>query len=341
MKLKSGQIPSADQFKKASALLVFGSDLGAIDEIVKKTVHFFETSDNLMELIEINTEKLKKTPSLFWDEVNAYSMLSHQRVIYYKNVPDSFVDEFRLFLNDSHPDTFLLMSSSTLKTSAALCKEACASDQVLAIGCYPQEAAGVKQTILSFMNNEGFIIHPDAVAFLTQSLGADKAVTMGELEKLKTYMGKEKQITLKDVQACIGNESLSNLEELIISAMTGNARLVQKNLKLLLQENVNPVTIVSAFIRKTQQIIQIISKRDAGTPLDTAISSTPPYIPFTVMTPFKDILQKWPMQQLETLLSLLMQTDKDLKSNLPPQTVLNQTLLRITNAGKNLNKPRF
>jgi len=52
-------------------------------------------------------------------------------------------------------------------------------------------------------------------------------------------------------------------------------------------------------------------------------------------------LQKWPMQQLETLLSLLMQTDKDLKSNLPPQTVLNQTLLRITNAGKNLNKPRF
>ena len=129
MKLKSGQIPSPAQFQKASALLVYGSDLGAMDEIVQKAIQFFKTADNLMELIEITPEKIKKTPSLFWDEVNAYSMLAHKRVIYYKNVPDSFVDEALLFLREDHPDTFLLMSSATLKTTAALCKQLCDNEQ--------------------------------------------------------------------------------------------------------------------------------------------------------------------------------------------------------------------
>ena len=172
-----------------------------------------------------------------------------------------------------------------------------------------------------------------------QSLGADKAVTMGELEKIKTYMGSEKQITLKDIQACIGNETLSNMDGLIIGAMTGNARVVQKNLQLLIQENVNPVTIVAAFVRKAQQILQIISKRSDGVPLDTAINSTPPYIPFTILPQFKSIVQSWPVQHMQNLLALLAQTDKQLKSNLPAQTVLNQMLLRIIHAGKNLTRP--
>ena len=336
MKLKSGQIPSAAQFKNAAALLVYGSDLGAMDEVVQKTIRFFEISDNLMELIEITPEKIKKTPSLFWDEVNAYSMLSHQRLIYYKNVPDSFVDEALLFLREEHPDTFLLMRSDTLKTSAALCKQMCDHERALAVGCYPQEAAGVRQTVLSFMSDEGFVIHPDALDLLVQSLGADKAVTMNELEKIKTYMDDQKQISLADIQACIGNETLSNMDNLIIGAMTGNARLVQKNLKLLIQENVNPVTIVSAFVRKAQQFLLIITKRADGMPLDSAISSTPPYIPFTILPAVKNIVQSWPVQHMQNLLALLAQTDRQLKSNLPAQTILNQMLLKIIHAGKNL-----
>jgi len=336
MKLKSGQLPTSAQLKGASAMLVYGSDLGAIEEAVQHVIRHFKMANSDLELIEITPEKIKKTPSLFSDEVNAYSMLGQQRLIYYKNVPDSFVDEVLLFLREDHPNTFLLMSSSTLKTTGALCRQTGENERALAVGCYPQEAAGVKQTILSFMTRENFVIHPDAVDFLTHSLGADKAVTMGELEKIKTYMGPEKQISLKDVQACIGNETLSNMDELIVAAMTGNARTVRRNLKLLTQENVSPVTLVAAFIRKAQQIMQIILKRADGVPLDTAISGTPPYISFAILPTVKNIVSAWPVQHMQNLLALLEQTDKQLKSNLPADIVLNQMLLRIIHAGKNL-----
>ena len=74
-----------------------------------------------------------------------------------------------------------------------------------AIGCYPEEGRALEETIRETLRANGAGIEPDALSWLSQQLGADRASTRAELEKLALYAGPGNRVDLDAAMTCVGD----------------------------------------------------------------------------------------------------------------------------------------
>lgn len=333
MKLKAGQIKSlASQISKNyKGFLIYGTDVGTIQETARNILRLLGAQ---VSVTDITADRLKETPTLFWDEVTAISMFGDRHVIRFKNPSDTFAKEIDAFLTQDTGDTFVLMTADNLNTKSALVKACDAAEAIGCIGCYPQEEQDIRQTIQQILSENGYLIAPDALAFLSTSLGSDKGVTLSEIDKLMLYMGTEKQVTLAHAEASIGNGSAVSIDDLIMSALSGKPASVQKNYQLLLQEGTQPVAITRSFISKLNQLILVLSKIKKGEAVDSAIRATPPFIPFKYNNLWKKIVLSWPENSAYEALFIMLDAEKNCKTGLPAELICNRALTSLTQAGK-------
>jgi len=89
---------------------------------------------------------------------------------------------------------------------------------------HEDSARDIQQIIRETLQKEGLRIAPDAMAALAELLGADRAASRGELEKLALYcMGRE-QVTLEDVRAVCGDVSGHAMGDMLDAFFSGNAK---------------------------------------------------------------------------------------------------------------------
>ncbi len=336
MKLKPSQIKSfTPQIQKDfKGCLVFGTDVGAIKETAQSIIQIINTDKNPYAVVELSMDKLKEIPTAFWDEVNAISMFGGRRIIWFKNPSDTFASEWENFLKNDKGNTFVVLMSDSLNTKSKLVKICDEAKLAGSIACYPETEQDIKQTLLSSLSEEGYLIDADALALFASYLGADKAITRSEVNKLKTYLGNQKQIRLADIQACIGNGSSVVMDDMIYAALSGNHSQVQRVFNILLQEGTQPIMMIRSLMSKIDQLMIVLSKIKQGEQIDSAIKGTYPFIPFQYASLWKKIVMAWNENAVADALELLLQAEKDCKSGLPPEIILNRALTSLTAAGR-------
>ena len=206
------------------------------------------------------------------------------------------------------------------------------------MGCYVQEGADLRATITSVLQGQGFLIEPDAVQFLCESLGADKGATLSELDKLMLYKGNEKRICLEDVAACFAGSAVATSDDLWAFSLTGNLDKAQKKMNWLLAEGATAVSIIRIFLYKFQQLIRVQALIADGTNTDDAIKKVPPFIPFKYATTWRQIVLSWQPNFVKEAFYLTMEAEKNAKSGLPEQLVLKRFIGSLSQAGKKFCK---
>lgn len=335
MKVKAGQLKAlapeiSSSFK---AFLIYGTDVGAIDETAARIQKMLSDKKPLA-VTELTVERLRETPTLFWDEVGALSMFGDRHLIRMKNPTDTFAKELETYLSSDTGDVFVLITADNLNTKSALVKLCDSAVGVGALGCYPQEESDIRTTISGILSENGFVIAPEALTFLSQNLGADKGITLSEIDKLMLYMGDEKQVSLADAEAVIGNGSAVSMDDLMMHVLSGQASLAQKDFDLLQQEGVAAAQITRAFVLKINQLLLVLSKMKKGEPVDTAIRGTPPFIPFKYSSLWKRIVLSWPESYTMDALNIMLTAEKETKIGLPADLICNRALTSLTAAGK-------
>ncbi len=336
MKLKSPQIKTQSSViqKDFKGFLVYGPDTGAVKETAQAVIDLINKDKDPYAVVVITSDKLKETPTLFWDEVNAISMFGGRRVVWFKNPTDAFVGEWENFLKNSTTDTFVVMTSDSLNTKSKLVKSADESGVAGCVACYPETEQDTRQTILSTLSAAGYLIEPDALALFASYLGADKAVTRSEIDKLMIYLGTQKQVKVADIQANISNGAAVTVDDLMYAAFSGNHAQAQRVYDLLLQEGTQPIMMVRSLINKADQLMIVLSKMKHGENVDVAIKGTYPFIPFQYANVWKKIVMGWNETAAAEALTLLLQAEKDCKSGLPAEIVFNRALTSLTSAGR-------
>ena len=337
MKLKSGQL--GDSISKAGknifAYLFYGSDLGAIQDNAQKVITAQRKKDENLEVNILSTEALKENSALLNEETASESLFSSSRVLWLKNPPDTLLNELDSFLTNAKADTpILIITSDSFNTKSKTVNLINESPVAAALGCYLQEGAELRQTIQSILSENGFSISPDAMAFLTDSLGADKGATLSELSKLMLYKGSEKQISLTDVQACFAGSAPTSIDELLMSALSGDSKTAHKKMTLLLEEGTTCVAIIRAFLMKINQLLRVQGWIAQGSNADDAIKRTPPFIPFKYTLLWKQIVLSWPVTFTIEAQKLTIDAEKNSKSGLPDKLVLERFIASICQAGK-------
>ncbi len=337
MKIKAGQLNDciSKAGKSIYAYLFYGADLGAVRNAAEQVIAALKRQDSNLEVTTLMSDAFKEDPNRLTQEGASASLFAARRVLWLKNPPDNLLDELDGYLTNANADTpILIITSDSFNTKSKTVTLINESPAAAALGCYLEEGAQLRQTISDVLRGGGYTLVPEALAFLSESLGADKGATLSELSKLMLYKGDDKRISLDDVQACFAGSAPASMDELLMSALSGDTLTTNKKLRLLLEEDANCVSVVRAFLSKINQLLRVQGLMAQGVNTDEAIKKTPPFISFKYTTLWKQIVLSWPMSFTIEAQRLTIEAEKNLKSGLPENLILSRFLASVCQAGK-------
>jgi DNA polymerase-3 subunit delta len=157
-------------------------------------------------------------------------------------------------------------------------------------------------------------------------------VTRRELEKLVLYARGQKQVTLEDVRASMGDEAEARIEEACDAAGLGELPRLDLALERLWTADVSPVAVLRQAMSHFQRLLLVGAAREG---VDEAIKRLRPPLHFSRVSAFKSQAQKWNEARLLDALDLLLEGEALCKTTgVPAEAVCGRALFNVASMGK-------
>jgi len=313
------------------AALIFGPDQGLVREraetLIKSVVP--DLKDPFL-IADLDDSVLASDPARLADEAAAISMLGGRRVVRVRGAGNGLAKLFERFLDDPAGDALVVVEGGDLARGTGLRKLFEGADNAAAIACYGDSARDLPDVIRDALRAEGLAIAPDALADAATRLGSDRGVTRRELEKLVLYAHGQKQVSLEDVRAVLGDEADVRAEEALDAAGQGDLKKLDLALERLWVAGTSPAAILRMALSHFQRLALTKSETDKGEPLDSALRKLRPPLHFMRQASFKAQLALWDAQRLLDACDLLLDTEALTRTTaVPAETVTARALFNI------------
>ena len=110
----------------------------------------------------------------------------------------------------------------------------------------------------------GVAIDADALAWVSDQLGADRVSTRGEAEKLALYAGPGGRVDLDAAMACVGDLAGLSLDDALFAATEGDVARADRALELAVAEGATPVGVLRAGLMHLQRLHRVRLAMDEG-----------------------------------------------------------------------------
>lgn len=321
----------------ARAILVFGPDEGLVRERAQRLGRLaVEDLSDPFRVVELNGTQLKDDPARLADEAAAISFGGGQRLVRVGQAADACEGACKSFLKlDTPADALVVLEAGDLNPRSKLRKLFEGAKNAAAVPCYADDARTLPDVIRQTLGDRGLNVDRDAMSLLIQSLGSDRSVTRGELDKLALYMGEEKQVTEAHVRAAIGDSGAAVLDDVVYAAAGGDAARLETALTRVLADGTNPVQIVRATQRHFHKLHIGRGHMAEGMNPGQATKSMRPPIMFKLADAFTQQLNLWPEAKLARAFDILTQAETDCKTTgLPAEAVTGRALLALAQAAR-------
>jgi len=319
------------------AILIFGPDEGLVRERAQRIAKLVvEDLNDPFRVVEFTGAQLKDDPARLPDEAAAIAFGGGQRVVLVRQAADACEAACKSFLSlDTPADALVVLDAGDLNPRSKLRKLFEAAKNAACIPCYADDARSLPDVIRQSLSGHGMNIDRDAMSLLVQSLGSDRSVTRGELDKLALYMGDNKQISEDDVREAIGDSGAAVVDDAIYAAAGGDAVKLETSLARLFADGTNAVQIVRAAQRHFQRLHMARGFMADGQSADQATKGLRPPLMFKVADAFRAQLNLWSEDKLSRAFSILTQAETDCKTTgFPANAVTGRALLTLAQAAK-------
>ena len=333
MKLQAKQI---DGFlktppKEIRAVLVYGPDAGLVKERAKIIAQqqVFDLNDPF-NAAHLTGDIISDDPARFLDEANAQSLMGGKRLLRITDAGNEVAPHLKSWLqNNPASDTLIVLEAGDLKPRDALRKISEDLANAAALPCYVEDERGLAVLIKEALREHSIMISPDAMTYLATAVKGDRQRARMEIEKLLLYMGREKNVSLQDVQQSCGDIGLYSLDDLAYAFTGGNRELSMRSLRTLLDEGVEPITILRTLQNHLQRFHLVKSLIELHSQsLDEAMKMLQPPVFFKTADLFRAQINRWPSKKSRTVLTRLADVEARTKqTGTPTETLLGQLIL--------------
>jgi DNA polymerase-3 subunit delta len=180
---------------------------------------------------------------------------------------------------------------------------------------------------LEILSSFSLSIDGDARALLQSRLGADRALSRAEIEKLALYALGRPAITLQDVENVVGDAADLALERIAEAAAEGRTAIAMTDFGRALASGESAQAIILVTQRYFLRLHKVRSDVDAGQRLDEALKSIRPPIFFKQRDAFVRQVRNWPRPQLDQALRRIAETAKSARLSGPLEDLYAERLL--------------
>ena len=313
---------------KHSAYLVFGTDAGLVSERalnLAKTAAALETPPG--EILRLDDADLETEPDRLSLELGTIPMFGGRKIIRASTGRRINTNTLKPLIEGPPIEGILIVEAGNLKPDDPLRALFERSDKAAAIACYADEAQDLDVLIREVLKASGLSIAPEARDMLIARLGADRALSRGEIEKLALYATGKTTIDVADVDAIVGDASELALDRIITAAASGQSAKAVTEFSRAISAGENAQTIILATERYFHRLHRVRAAIDRGKSLDDAVRSLRPPIHFKQKDAFSSQLRMWTGAKLLNGLAAIASTAKSARLAAPLEDAHAERLL--------------
>jgi DNA polymerase-3 subunit delta len=314
-----------------STVLLYGPDEGLVRERVQRMIRaVLPDPDDPFGLTELSVDAVRADPALLVDEARALCLTGGRRVVRLRQATDQASAACRSLLAVPSLAALVLIDAGELGPASSLRRLLEAAPNAAAIACYRDEGRALADSVHQLLAERGLRPEPDAEAYLVERLGADRGITVSELDKLDLYLappatdGKAapRAVTLDDVAAVVGDSSALGLDDFVHAVALGRPAEVERCLDRLLAEGQAPVRLLRSLASHVARLYQLACEVEAGAPVDRLVEQARPPIIMRRRGSFKAELRRWPAAALAAAAGRLLAAEIGCKTTGRPAAEL-------------------
>jgi DNA polymerase-3 subunit delta len=328
MKLAPARIPAFLRDPgPVRVVLLFGDDAGMIRDRTEALVRAVAGSlDDPFLVAELARDQIRDLPN----EAASLSLMGGRRVVRVREATDAAADAVKAVLKSSAP-ALVVLEGPSLQSRSKLRTMLEADPDGVAIGCYPEEGRALEETIRGTLQAAGVGIDPDALAWLSGQLGADRVSTRAVLEKLALFVGAGNRVDIDSARTCVGDLAGLSLDDSLFAATVGDIATADRALELAMAEGANAVQVLRAAMGHLQRLHRARLAMDQfGVSAADAAKALRPPVFYQKVSAFNRALSLWPSAALSGALAAMSEAERGCKrTGWPDQTLCRNAILTL------------
>ena len=312
------------------AFLLFGPDSGMVTAHAQTLARQVVDDDHQdpFNRVRLAPEELRGEGTRVADELAATTLMGGRRVITCLGFGERERPAVEAALDVAKDgDNRLIVTAGDLKPASKLRKLFEADPRCAALACYADEGRNLTDLIRKTLGAAGMEADRDAMSALSNALGADRSLSLRELEKLALYKGAPGRITAEDVIAIISDAAPLGFDTYLFAVTGGDLTSADKELQRLADDGQAPIHVHMALTQHLNRFVQVV---DGGGDVAKAVESLRPKIFWKVKERFIAQARRMRGGTLASAICVAHQGGVDLRVNaLPPALILSRLTLRL------------
>lgn len=314
--------------KSLSAFLFFGSDPGLVTERAQTTAKRLAAAENPPgEVIRLDDADLDGDRDRLGVELRTLPMFGGRKVVRVTTGRIINAATLKDLVEAGDLAGLLIVEAGNLKPTDSLRATFEKSAHAAAIACYGDESRDLEGLAREVLSAAGIDITPEARNLLIARLGADRALSRAEIEKLALFAQGKPRIEIEDVDAIVGDASELAIDRIVNAAASGNAATAINEFARAVTAGESPQTIITAVQRHLHKLHRVRADIDRGTQLADAIRQLRPPLHFKQRDAFTSQCRRWARPALDCALTATADALKTARLNAAIEDVVAERLL--------------
>jgi len=285
------------------AVLVYGPDAGLVSERAAKLTEIFANRQGVdAEIIRLDDRDFAEDSARLDVELRTQPMFASTKVVRVAAGNRLDVPSLKDLLGQPS-DNALVLEAGNLRPDSALRKLFEKLPEAAALPCYADDR-GLANMIDSELKKTGLSIDRGTKTYLMSRLGADQAMSRGEVAKLALYAQGGGRVTDDDIAAIVGDAAEVALETFVYAVSAGDAPSALRELNRLAAAGTNRSVALTVLARHYTKLYLVASYK--GTLEEGAKTLRPP-LHYKRRDVFLAHCRKWRAGRLASALPLIQE----------------------------------
>lgn len=245
--------------------MLFGPDEGAVRLRGRDFANAFLGPDaDPMSRVEFEAEALNSDPARLADEAYAVSMFGDRRAILIRQAGKLSKSIWLALFDNPAAEAAVILMADELTKSSPIRAAAESNAQVAAIACYLPSIAEIDAAIGARCRAAGLAVSPAARTALSELLGADQALSEGEIDKLILYCQGQSSIEIDDIEQIVADSSAGAGTEPLDLAFEGQLPAIETAASRSFRDGLSPAGLISMGLNHIQMLRRLVNARMSG-----------------------------------------------------------------------------
>jgi DNA polymerase III subunit delta len=311
-----------------SAVLFYGTDAGLVSERAATLAkRLAEREDPPGEIIRIDDASLEDDPDRIFVELKTAPMFGGAKIVRALTGRRVTAAALKPLVEGGSLEGHLIVEAGSLRPDDALRSLFEKSPHAAAVACFPDEARDLQGVVGEVLSAAKIEIAPEARALLIARLGADRAMSRAEIEKLALYAHGKGRIEESDIEAAVGDAAEQALDRVVMAAGGGQVAAALAECDRSIAAGEGAQAVIAALQRHFLRLHRMRSGLDAGRSMDEVVRGLRPPPHFKQRDALEQQCRAWSRAKLSTALARLADAAKAARLSTALEGTLAERLL--------------